>query len=186
MTTAPAPHHRPLLPLRPTGTGTRHGSRSYMTCFFRCGNACDHPEPNPTEHRHIQTEIAKAVQRRSLLKGAAAVSGALVGGGLAGPAAPAAAAETGRAAPAGSRHHGRTSFRPVPPNKRDAVTTAEGFDHDVVIRWGDPVVEGAPQFDAFKQSVAAAKTQFGYNCDYVGVLPLEGDRKRALLVVNHE
>lgn len=28
--------------------------------------------------------------------------------------------------------------------------------------------------------------QFGYNCDHGGVLPIPGDRDRALLVVNHE
>ena len=54
-----------------------------------------------------------------------------------------------------------------------------------MIRWGDPVVAGAPRVRRrTTQSVAAARKQFGYNSDYVGVLPLRGDR--ALLVVNHE
>lgn len=161
-----------------------------MTCFFRCGNACDHPEPNPTEHGHIQDQVAKAVQRRAVLKGAAATSGALLVGSVLGTAAPAAAAS---GAPAGrpgggasGGHLGRAAFSPVQPNKRDAVTTAAGFDHSVVIRWGDPVVPGAPAFDVHNQSAQAAMKQFGYNCDYVGVLPIEGDPKRALLVVNHE
>ena len=186
MTTAPAPHERTLLPLLPTGT--RHGSRSYQTCYFKCGNACDHPEPNPTDHGHIQDEIAKAVQRRSVLKGAAVGTGSLVVAGMIGTADRAAAAPVaGRVAGRGDGGNlGRATFEPVAPNKRDAVTTAEGFDHNVVIRWGDPVVPGAPDFDVDNQSPQAAMRQFGYNNDYVGILPIDGDDKRALLVVNHE
>ena len=103
MTTAPAPHDRPLLPVHPTGTGHRHGSRSYLTCYFRCGNACDHPEPNRSDNGHIQDEIAKAVQRRSVLKGAAVGSGALVVGGLLGTDAAAAARAAAASAPASRR-----------------------------------------------------------------------------------
>jgi secreted PhoX family phosphatase len=157
-----------------------------MTCLFRCGNACDHPEPNRTDNGHIQDEIATALQRRAVLKGAAVGSGALVIGGAAGGvlSAPAAAAEPESAPTAGRGGLAEASFRPVQPNKRDAVVVAEGFTSSVVIRWGDPVLPGAPLFDAAKQSVAAARKQFGYNCDYIGVLPLRDDR--ALLVVNHE
>ena len=156
-----------------------------MTCFFRCGNACDHPEPNRTEHGHIQDEIATALQRRAVLQGAAVGSGALVLGGVAGGVLSApAAAEPGAASPAGRDGLATASFKPVPPNKRDALVVAEGFTSSVVIRWGDPVVNGAPSFNPFQQSVSAARKQFGYNNDYVGLLPLRGDR--ALLIVNHE
>jgi secreted PhoX family phosphatase len=180
MTTTPMRPTRPTLPITPVN---RHGSRSRMTCLFRCGNACDHPEPNQSGHGHIQQEITRALQRRSVLKGAAIGSGALVVGG-------AATASTGLAAAAvePARAVGgdlaTTAFTPVRPNKRDSVTVADGFTHSVVMRWGDRVVAGAPEFDAYKQTVAAARTQFGYNCDYVGILPL--GRDQALLVVNHE
>ncbi|GAB2767243.1 PhoX family phosphatase [Nocardioides salsibiostraticola] len=173
----------PLTDITPTSPTTRHGSRSLMTCFFRCGNACDHPEPNRSENGHIQDEIAVALNRRALLTGSAVVSGAFV---LAGATQGLAAAAVG----AGSNDRqgadlARTSFRPVAPNTRDAVTTARGFDHSVIMRWGDRVVPGAPRFDAFKQTPEAAQRQFGYNCDYVGVLPLRR-KGEALLVVNHE
>jgi hypothetical protein len=46
------------------------------------------------------------------------------------------------------------------------------------------VLPGAPKFDVHHQTPESAAAQFGYNCDYVGVLPLS--RTRALLVVNHE
>jgi secreted PhoX family phosphatase len=180
MTTAPMRPTRPTLPITPVN---RHGSRSRMTCLFRCGNACDHPEPNQSDHGHIQQEITRALQRRSVLKGAAIGSGALVVGGAATASTglEAAAVEPARAV---GGDLATTAFAPVRPNKRDNVTVAAGFTHSVVMRWGDRVVAGAPEFDAYRQTVAAARTQFGYNCDYVGILPL--GRDQALLVVNHE
>lgn len=60
-----------------------------------------------------------------------------------------------------------------------------GYDHSVVIRWGDPVLPGAPEFDLHHQTAARQSQQFGYNNDFVAVLPLE-QPDRALLVVNHE
>ena len=179
MTTFESRTERRLLPLTPIDTAGPqgpHGSRSNMTCFFRCGNACDHPEPNRSTNGHVQDEIAKAVARRSVLAGAAVGAGALVLG-LGSPAA----AAPGRAARADLA---RADFRPVAPNTRDAVVTASGYTSDVIISWGDRVVPGAPAFDAYRQTPEAARRQFGYNCDYVGVLPLRGDQ--ALLVVNHE
>jgi secreted PhoX family phosphatase len=177
---------RRLLPLTPVSTSGPHGSRSKMTCLFRCGNACDHPEPNRTENGHVQDEIAKAVRRRSVLAGAAAGAGALVLSGMGSPAAAAGprAAGRGAAAAAAKPDLAKAGFRPVKPNKRDAVVTAAGYTSSLLIGWGDRVVAGAPRFDPFRQTPEAARMQFGYNCDYVGVLPLRGDE--ALMVVNHE
>ncbi|MPZ96296.1 MAG: DUF839 domain-containing protein [Propionibacteriales bacterium] len=150
-----------------------------MTCQFRCGNACDHPEPNTSGNEHFQDVLARTIARRSVLKAGAAGGAGLVIAGLGQSAAAAAPSTTGG--------HGDISdldFDPVTPNKRDALTTATGFRHDVVARWGDPVVPGAPDFDIHHQSAESQALQFGYNCDYIGVLPL--GRRRALLVVNHE
>jgi secreted PhoX family phosphatase len=173
---------RTLLPLLGAGP---HGSRSQMTCYYRCGNACDHPEPNRSANEHVSAVVERVIARRSVLKAGAATTGAMVLG-LANPS-PAAAA-TGTARRPGvptDRQLGAVTFEPVPPNVRDNVTVPAGFDQDVVIRWGDPVVKGAPRFDVHNQTAEAAALQFGYNNDYVGVLPLDG-RDRALLVVNHE
>jgi secreted PhoX family phosphatase len=66
---------------------------------------------------------------------------------------------------------------------------AEGHDADVLIRWGDPVLPGAPAFDPTQQTAAAQKLQFGYNNDYLGYLPMPGAAnasQHGLLVVNHE
>jgi hypothetical protein len=178
MTHAPT---RRLLSLTPLGP---HGSRSRMTCHYRCGNACDQPVANQTETGHIRDEIIRAVERRSVLRGAAVGAGALMVGGIAGQATPAAAVQS--AGQRATSDLGRSRFTPVAPNKRDAVVVAEGFRHDVLVRWGDPVLPGAPRFDAHRQTVQAAAAQFGYNNDYVGLVPLRDDPDAALLVVNHE
>jgi secreted PhoX family phosphatase len=65
----------------------------------------------------------------------------------------------------------------------------EGYEVQVLIRWGDPVVAGAPAFDPAKLTAAAQEKQFGYNNDYIGLHPLPADSKRSdrfLMVVNHE
>lgn len=198
--------HRPLLPLTPTGP---HGSRDAMTCHFRCGNACDRPEPNRTAHGHVRDEIAGALQRRSLLQGAAIGTGVLALGGLASPAAAVERADVARRSLETSL--GKIAFTPVAPNRRDAVVVPAGFRSDVVARWGDPVVKGAPAFDPYRQTPEAAAKQFGFNNDYVGIVELpqprrkklkkgqkkpknwgdgwigkKVDRDRALMIVNHE
>src|SRR5690606_22586729 len=63
---------------------------------------------------------------------------------------------------------------------------AQGYDADVLLRWGDKVFADAPEFDPKNQSEAAQERQFGYNNDFVGFIPLEGADDRGLLVVNHE
>ncbi|MGH3370804.1 MAG: PhoX family protein, partial [Nocardioidaceae bacterium] len=173
------PHPSRLLPLLNTGP---HGSRSSMTCLYRCGNACDHPEPNTSGNPHVSTLVESAIARRSVLKAGGVGAGTLVLGGLFGSTPAAAVANPRRVAAGGGV--GSAQFTPVPPNVRDNVTVADGFKHDVVIGWGDPVTRDAPDFDVNAQTPESAARQFGYNCDYVGVLPLDADR--ALLVVNHE
>jgi uncharacterized protein len=151
-----------------------------MTCHFRCGNACDEPIANPTDNPTFQDVAGRALARRSVLKTGAAGAGAMVIGGLV--AEPVAAAPRRTQGP--RRGLGRVAFRSVPPNTADKVTVPDGFRSEVLIRWGDPVLRRTPRFDVNNQTEATALRQFGYNCDYVGVLPLRGDN--FLMVVNHE
>jgi len=181
-----APDHRWLLPMADHPSG-----RSAMTCAYRCGNACAHPAPNTSENEYFGDIAAGQLSRRGLLRAGAV--GALVAGvaGVSGGIALPAAAEEIATAGADTATGGTAlSFPAVPPNKLDSVVVPNGYDHAVVIRWGDPVVPGAPKFDPHKQTVASQSKQFGYNNDYIAVIPLErswyGGSRRALLVVNHE
>ncbi len=63
-----------------------------------------------------------------------------------------------------------------------------GYSGPVLLRWGDPLFDGAPSFEPMNQSVAAQQLQFGYNNDFVGFIPLADPQKRqrGLLCVNHE
>jgi hypothetical protein len=155
-----------------------HGSRSAATCFYRCGNACDHPEPNRSGNPHVSSLVEKAFARRTVLAGAGAGAGALVLGGLASNAV----AGPGRTTSGGAAAAG--GWTPVEPNVRDNVVVPDGFRSRAVINWGDPVLADAPSFDPYAQTEESAAKQFGYNSDYVGVLPIND--ASALLVVNHE
>jgi uncharacterized protein len=166
-----------LIPIIATGP---HGARSAMTCQYRCGNACDHPEPNTSGNESMRELVERTIARRSLLKTSAVGAGAVVVGHAFGVGSAAAEpGSAGRMAPVSN-----LAFSPVAPNKRDSVTVPKGFGHHVVIGWGDRVLPGAPKFDVTQQTPESAAAQFGYNNDYVGVVPLT--RTRALLVANHE
>jgi secreted PhoX family phosphatase len=167
---------------------TGHGGRSAMTCQYRCGNACDHPVPNESDNPYFGDVVRTEVSRRGVVR-AGAVGALVLGfaGTAAASAAPAAAAapsEVPGVTPA--RFSGALTFKPIPPNKLDTFVVPNGYDHAVVIHWGDPVVPGAPDFDLDNQTAAAQSKQFGYNNDFVAVLPVDKRGRRALLVVNHE
>jgi hypothetical protein len=80
-------------------------------------------------------------------------------------------------------------FTPVARSKADRLSVPPGYAADLLLRWGDPVIPGAPAFDPRTQTPTAQSVQFGYNCDFIGYLPLPpGSRSsdHGLLVVNHE
>ncbi|SOE01340.1 PhoX family protein [Blastococcus haudaquaticus] len=179
MTDVQEPPARALLPLLDS---VRHGSRSHATCFYKCGNACDSAIPNQTDNPTFADVAQAAFSRRNLLK-AAGVSALVV---AAGPVGVAAASDRrgGPGRPSGSR--GDLTFQPVEQNLQDELIVPPGYRYSVVMGWGDPVERGAPAFDIDAQTPEAQAKQFGYNCDYIGFLPLDGRGQRFLLVVNHE
>ncbi len=80
-------------------------------------------------------------------------------------------------------------FREIKRGLDKQLHVPEGHKSQVVIRWGDPVVAGAPDFDPAKQTPAAQGKQFGFNNDFVAFMPLPRGSKNSehgLLVVNHE
>ncbi|MEV5411405.1 PhoX family phosphatase [Thermopolyspora sp. NPDC052614] len=167
----------------------RTGGRDPMTCRFRCGNNCDHEIANTSDNEYFGDILTAAVSRRGALRaGALGTLVASVGAtALATPAAAEATLDPGAdAARAGGRWHGHKglNFTPVSPNREDALVVADGYESAVVVRWGDPVLPDAPEFDFDNQTADAQSKQFGYNCDFVTFFPM--GRERGLLWVNHE
>ncbi|MFF3316749.1 PhoX family protein [Streptomyces sp. NPDC003035] len=175
---------RKLLPL--LSTNPHGGGRSALTCRFRCGDACFHEVPNTSDNEYVGDVIASAYSRRSLMRAAAVVTVAAAAGGAVVGNAPVAEARTHGHKPGRVDGARGLRFAPVAPNTADRVTIPTGYEQNVVIRWGEPILRGAPAFDADKQSAAAQAGQFGYNCDFLSLLPLRGERGRQVLVANHE
>ncbi|WP_405807243.1 PhoX family protein [Streptomyces sp. NBC_00210] len=181
---------RKLLPL--LNTNPHPGGRSALTCRYRCGDACFHEVPNTSDNEYVGDVIASAISRRSMMRAAAVVTVAAAAGTATvigqGGGGQAAAATVGAAERHGNTGRGARGLRfsPVAPNKDDQVTIPDGYAQNVVIRWGEPILRGAPAFDADKQSAEAQAGQFGYNNDFLSLLPLYGERGRQVLVANHE
>lgn len=114
--------------------------------------------------------IAERLNRRELLKlaGAASVVPVLPG-----------CADKG----------GEFAFQEIAAGFDDKHHVAPGYTADVLIRWGDPVVPGAPPFDPQAQTPEGQTKQFGYNNDFIGFFPLprgSDASDHGLLGVNHE
>jgi secreted PhoX family phosphatase len=113
-----------------------------------------------------------------VLGGAAAASAALV---IDPRLSPASAATGG-----GERAIEDLTFESVPPEPARHRLRPTGYQPDTLIRWGDRILPEAPEFNVYRQTAKAQAGQFGYNCDYVGVLPIDGNHDHCMLVVNHE
>lgn len=183
---------RRLLPL--LSTKPHAGGRSALTCRYRCGDACFQEVPNTSDNEYAGDIIASALSRRSMVRAAAVVTVASAAGAatVLGPgseqAVAAPVAHPGQQPGKGGRVDGARGlrFEPVAPNKKDKVTVPTGYGQNLVIRWGDPILRGAPAFNAAKQTAKAQAGQFGYNNDFLSLLPLRGERGRQVLVANHE
>lgn len=121
--------------------------------------------------------IGRRFSRRGFLQGSLAVSA------IAATVSPIAllSAENARAA-SGSAF----SFTEVEAGVDANHHVAEGYDADILLRWGDALFADSPVFDPKQQSAEAQRRQFGYNNDYVGYIPIDGSSEHGLLVVNHE
>jgi hypothetical protein len=137
----------------------------------------DDLEPaNPTDNPTFASILAARLSRRGFLSGAAV--------GLA----------TAACAPAlrpPSRAPDRlgAEFAPLLPSGEDKTVVPPGHRAQVLLRWGDPVLPGAPEFDPNAQTAANQARQFGYDNDFIGYLPLprgSGSSTHGLLGVNHE
>jgi secreted PhoX family phosphatase len=77
------------------------------------------------------------------------------------------------------------SFTEIAKNTSATHTVPDGFDVQVLLRWGDPLFPESPAFDFKRQTPASQEKQFGASCDFTALLPVK-DPNRRLLWVNHE
>jgi secreted PhoX family phosphatase len=146
--------------------------------FEAAENDGSNPSTNPT----IGDIIAERLSRRDLMKGALAVTAITA---AVSPMA-LAAADQARAAEAANATTPAFNFAELAAGSDETHHVAEGYDADILIRWGDKVLGDAPEFDPHSQSATSQARLFGYNNDFVGYIPLDGRSDHGLLVVNHE
>ncbi|GHD10258.1 PhoX family protein [Zhihengliuella salsuginis] len=173
---------RNFLQLLPMAGHTR-GNRDAMTCHFKCGDACSKAVCNTSSNSYFRDIADKALSRRAALGlGGVAAAAVVVGPQIAN--APSAAADFGGFGKGG----GKLPFNAIDPVERtvDTVTVPEGYDWAPIIRWGDPLFQDAPAFDAANQTAAAQERQFGYNNDYLNIMADGGNGRTGVLVCNHE
>ncbi len=132
----------------------------------------------PPVSPHLQDVLRKRLSRRGMLAGLAA--------GAAGLALPRFAFGE-----EGPRERGTPAFafRDIPFAIQPDHRVAAGHDAKVLIRWGDPVVAGAPPFDPDAVDAAAQAMQFGTSNDFTAYMPLPRGSEASthgLLCVNHE
>jgi hypothetical protein len=136
---------------------------------------------NPSTEPAIGEIIARRLSRRDAVRA--------LGAGT----AVAALAKTGAlgVAEAMAQAGGPSSFtnKEIAHSLDDRDHLPEGYESQLLIRWGDKVVADAPAFDVNKVTAKSQALQFGYNCDFIGYLPLpmgSNNSENGLLFVNHE
>lgn len=164
-------------------------SRTKQTCTYKCGNACFGECANESNNEYFGD-----ITRRSALK-AGAVTVLAVGGASA-LAACSSDSDSGNAETTGSASSSAKKdqakslpgmqFTPVEANTEKEVKIPKGYEQKVLIAWGDPVIEGAPEFDVDNQTPEAAEKQFGFNNDFAGLLDHPEDSNRMVYVCSHE
>jgi secreted PhoX family phosphatase len=83
----------------------------------------------------------------------------------------------------------RLDFSDLPLKVIKDIAVADGYDAQILIRWGDPVMAGAPAFDPQELNASAQSLQFGANNDFIAYFPLpfgSQSSEHGVLLVNHE
>ncbi|MBX2836859.1 MAG: PhoX family phosphatase [Gammaproteobacteria bacterium] len=127
--------------------------------------------PKP-EQNDFDRVLEVALTRRGLLKGAVAFGSVAAMGGAAFTSSESIAQTS------------RFAFDAIDANTLDSITVPNGYNAQVVVRWGDPMWSGAAEFDHATRGTAESQlSAFGDNIDGMEAFA-HGDK--TLLVVNNE
>lgn len=152
-------------------------------------NDPDDAPSNPTGTTAMQEVVTARLGRRSVLTGGLATAAATIfarrlpATAETGPAAE----RSGGAGVATTAPRGDLlGFAPIGPSTEDEVRVPRGYEQQVLVPWGDPVVPSGPAFreDAGNTAVEQAE-QLGMGHDGMWFFPLEGSSSHGLLVINH-
>jgi secreted PhoX family phosphatase len=122
--------------------------------------------------------LAEGVSRRAVLKGFFA-STALAAIGSASVPTNAKAAE----------NVSTLKFAELTRTRDNTDHWPEGYDRQILLRWGDAIFADSPAFDLAALDGPVAERQFGYNNDFTAFIPLPHGSQSSdhgLLVVSHE
>lgn len=91
----------------------------------------------------------------------------------------------------GAASFGQTglTFQELARGFDESARVADGYEWQVIVAWGDPILPGGKPLDVHHQTGESQSKQFGYNCDYIAFLALPSSDpivERGLLCVNHE
>ena len=135
----------------------------------------ENDQHKPVEFQNL---LNPAMSRRQIIKTGGTVSAA---GFLAG---------TSALSQAVSQATTLMSFAAVPTSTADTVVLPEGYEYDVLVSWGDPILKGASKFDV-ENSADDQLGQYGDNTDGMSLFHLTDkdggvDEDRAILAANSE
>ena len=133
-------------------------------------DAAEEASESRTSGEYFGDILNRRVQRRSILKGAGALGvGLVIGNGAMQPGeAIARGDDDDKEADPGRR----IRFDPISLSTEDMVEVPENYKYNIILKWGDPLFPGAPEFDLNNQTRATQEQQFGFNCDFIGWYPL--------------
>lgn len=144
----------------------------------------------------FESVVARRIERRSFLKGMlSALPVMVVSASALGEATKALGQGKGTAVALAENTPSSLTFKAIALDRADAIKVPQDYVSNVLIRWGDPILPGAPAFDISNQTKQTQSQQFGYNCDFVCYFPLEftfplqeniAASNRGILTVNHE
>ena len=137
---------------------------------------------NRSTNTYYGDVVAARLTRRAALGG---IGGAAAGAWVAGLLGSTAIRNTAAAATGGST----LTFPELKRVYDQTHHVAPGYDAAVLIKWGDPLFADSPAFDYANPTPEQQLGAFGYNCDFIGFVPLpEGSdsTEHGLLCVNQE